>query len=414
MAKSDDAPAKNNEQPFSSTQLLISPVNSLGRAGRIRQFLKTANQLLVVLGIIWGVFALFEKHYALFIADVLLVAIGGISYALLRSKRILVAIHWLLLSLLFWVVGVAHFISGSGVNHNGAAHYWLIVYIVGLHFVLFGAARVLQTAYVASAILIFILVEYDLISLNPKYGFPSHDTLFSHGLTLGLVLIAVAILMRRYILDLDQAEKRARAATIRSNELLNSVLPPSVAQRVQREGSTYTQSAENCTILFADIVGFTPLSERLSATELVSLLNQIFGRFDQLTVQHGVEKIKTIGDGYMVVCGIPKPDSRHAHRIIDLAQDMLLVMNEFDGLSIRIGINTGTVIAGIIGQTRIAFDLWGRAVNIASRMESHGENARIQVTEDTYSLLRGEYQFDAPRIIDVKGKGEMRVFFLAN
>jgi adenylate cyclase len=195
--------------------------------------------------------------------------------------------------------------------------------------------------------------------------------------------------------------------------LLNSVLPPSVVQRVQREGNTYTQSADNCTILFADIVGFTPLSERLSAAELVSLLNQIFGRFDQLTVKHGVEKIKTIGDGYMVVSGIPKPETDHAVRIMNLAQDMLLVMDEFEGLSIRIGINTGTVIAGIIGQTRIAFDLWGRAVNIASRMESHGMDGRIQITEDTYGLVQDEYDFDDPRIIDVKGKGPMRVFLLA-
>ena len=414
MGKTQADTLASNRQDFSSTQLLISPVNSLGRAGRIRSFLKTANQLLIVLGLIWGAFALSEKHYALLVADLILIGIGVFSYTLLRSKRILIAIHWSLLSLLFWVGAVAYFISGSGVNHNGAVHYWLIVYIVGLHFVLFGAARILQTSYVATAILVFIIIEYDLVSLDPRFGFPTHDTLFSHGLTLGLVLIAVAVLMRRYILNLDQAEKRAQIATIRSNELLNSVLPPSVVQRVQREGNTYTQSADNCTILFADIVGFTPLSERLSSTELVSLLNQIFGTFDQLAVKHGVEKIKTIGDGYMAVSGIPKSDPRHAHKVIDLARDMLLAMAAFEGLDIRIGINTGTVIAGIIGQTRIAFDLWGRAVNIASRMESHGANGRIQVTEDTRELLKNDYEFDEPRVIEVKGKGEMRVFFLSD
>lgn len=410
-------PAANNAekaQPFSGTQLLVSPVNSLGRAGRIRQFLKTATQLLIVLGAIWGAFALTESHYGLFFADLLLICIGAMSYFLLRSKRILIAIHWLLLSLLFWVMGVAFFISGSGVNHNGAVHYWLIVYIVGIHFVLFGAARVLQTSYVAIAILAFILIEYDLISLDPRYGFPAHDTLFSHGLTLGLVLIAIAVLMRRFILDLDHAEKRAQIATIRSNELLNSVLPPSVAQRVQREGNTYTQSAENCTILFADIVGFTPLSQRMSAPQLVALLNRIFSRFDQLAIKHGVEKIKTIGDGYMAVCGIPKPEALHAHKTISLAQEMQLAMKDFDGLSIRIGINSGSVVAGIIGQSRISFDLWGDAVNIAARMESHGENGRIQVTEHTYALVKDNYNFDPPRIIDVKGKGDTKVYLLAD
>ena len=401
------------EEAFSTTQLLISPVNSLGRAGRVPQFLKTANLLLIILGAIWGAFALVKEQYALFLADVILVAVGLTSYYFLRSKRLLVSLHWLLLSLLIWVVGVAYFISGSGVNHNGAVHYWLIVYIVGIHFVLFGAALILQTSYVAIAILAFILIEYDLVSLDPKYGFPSHDTLLSHGLTLGLVLIAIAVLMRRYIQELGQAEKRAQIATIRSNELLNSVLPPSVVQKVQREGTTYTQTAENCTILFADIVGFTPMSERLTAPELVSLLNRIFSRFDQLALKHGVEKIKTIGDGYLVVSGIPEEVSDHAHRIINLAQDMLVAIKEFDGLSIRIGINTGTVIAGIIGQTRIAFDLWGAAVNVASRMESHGIDGRIQLTQNTYALIKRDYDFDPPRKINVKGKGEMLVFLLA-
>lgn len=412
MSDSDPEQINPTSEIISGTQLLFSPINSLGRAGRIRQFLNTSVQLLVVLATIWGLFAYLEGHHALLIADAVLLFISAVSYLLLRAKKLLISIHWLLLSMLVWVAAVAYFISGSGVHHNGAVHYWLIVYIVGIHFVLFGAAQILQTSYVATAILIFIVVEYDLVSLDPKYGFPNHDTLFSHGLTLGLVLIAVSILMRRYIFDLGQAETRARIATIRSNELLNSVLPPSVVQKVQKDGYSYTESAENCTILFADIVGFTPLSERLKATELVALLNQIFSRFDQLTIKHGVEKIKTIGDGYLAACGIPKADPDHALRVIELARDMQLVMQEFDDLSIRIGINSGAVTAGIIGQTRIAFDLWGRTVNIASRMESHGVDGRIQLTASTYELIKHRYRCSEERVVDVKGKGEMRVYLL--
>ncbi|MGR8948523.1 MAG: adenylate/guanylate cyclase domain-containing protein, partial [Gammaproteobacteria bacterium] len=133
----------------------------------------------------------------------------------------------------------------------------------------------------------------------------------------------------------------------------------------------------------------------------------------RLTVKHGVEKIKTIGDGYLAVCGIPKPSADHAQSVLRLAIDMQKEMQAFEGLSIRIGINTGTVIAGVIGETRIAFDLWGQAVNIASRMESHGENERIQVTEKTYELVKDDFSFDPPRLIEVKGKGEMRVYLLS-
>ena len=208
--------------------------------------------------------------------------------------------------------------------------------------------------------------------------------------------------------------KSARGfATTRANNLLDSVLPPSVSKKVQADGKTYTVKADNCSILFADIVGFTPLSERYSADELVRLLNQIFSRFDQLTLKHGVEKIKTIGDGYLAVCGIPTASQDHAKKIVALAIDMQRAMDDFDELSIRIGINSGTVVAGIIGETRIAFDLWGQAVNLASRMESHTDDGRIQLTEDSYELVKDDFRFDDPRYIDVKGKGEMKVYLLS-
>ena len=415
MHSEKEAPnGREGSKSQGNTQLLLDPAKSLGRAGRARRFIKTANLLLVVLGSLWGCFAYSQSQWALLVADVILVAIGLSTYVLLKKAKLLFSIHWLLILLIVWVASVAYFISGSGVNHHGAVHYWLIVYIVALNFVLFGAATVLQTGYIGTAILLFIIIEYDLISFDPRYGFPSHDTLFSHGLTLGLVLIAIAVLMRTYIQELGIAEERARIATSRANELLNSVLPPSVAQKVQRDGQTYTERADNCSILFADIVGFTPLSERLSADELVNLLNQIFSRFDRLTVKHGVEKIKTIGDGYLAVCGIPKAAPDHALRVMQLAVDMQREMEDFEGLSIRIGVNSGTVIAGIIGQTRIAFDLWGQAVNIASRMESHSENGRIQVTAETFELVKGQFKFDPPRTIDVKGKGQMSVYLLAS
>ena len=395
------------------TQLFLEPLRSLGRAGRVRKFLNTATVLLIALAAIWGIYAISQKQYPLLIADGILISTGVITLWLVRIGKLLWAIHWLLVSLLLWVSGVSFFISGSGVNHHGAVHYWLIVYIVALNFVLFSAAGLLQTTYVAIAILCFIVIEYDLLGFEPAFGFPSHDLLFSHGLTVGLVLIAISVLMRRYIRELGNAEERARAATMRANALLNSVLPRSVSDKVQREGKTYTEKAENCSILFADIVGFTALSEQLDAAELVQLLNQIFSQFDQLTIDHGVEKIKTIGDGYMAVCGIPTPKADHAERVLALAIAMQRAMKNFDGLSIRIGVNSGTVVAGIIGQTRIAFDLWGQAVNIASRMESNSENGRIQVTEETYELVKEHYSFDAPRFIDVKGKGEMKVYLLA-
>ena len=189
-------------------------------------------------------------------------------------------------------------------------------------------------------------------------------------------------------------------------------MPRSIVNRIRDHGRTFTQKVDDCTVLFADIVGFTPLASRLSAEELVALLNRIFNRFDELTEMYSVEKIKTIGDGYMAACGLPERCDDHAQRIARLGLAMIEAIDEFDDLSVRIGINSGPVLAGIIGHKRIAFDLWGETVNLASRMESHGRSGCVQVTQNTYELLRDEFHFDAGRQVEVKGKGLMTAYIL--
>ena len=169
--------------------------------------------------------------------------------------------------------------------------------------------------------------------------------------------------------------------------------------------------------MFADIVGFTELSAQIPPIELVEILNVIFSEFDQLTEEHGLEKIKTIGDAYMVVGGLPGPKPNHAEAIAAMALDMQNTISDFctetgKALSIRIGINTGPVIAGIIGTKKFIYDLWGDTVNIASRMESHGIPGSIQVTEMTYNRLRKYYLFEERGMVPVKGKGPMNCYLL--
>jgi adenylate cyclase len=171
------------------------------------------------------------------------------------------------------------------------------------------------------------------------------------------------------------------------------------------------------TVLFADIVGFTSLSARTSPQQLVGLLNQIFSRFDRLAEQHGLEKIKTIGDAYMVVGGLPHPSEDHAIAVADMAIDMQKAINQFnietgEAFSIRIGMNTGAVVAGVIGLRKFIYDLWGDTVNIASRMESHGVAGGIQVTETTYLRLVETHHFEPRGVIEVKGRGEMMTYWL--
>ena len=216
---------------------------------------------------------------------------------------------------------------------------------------------------------------------------------------------------------LEQEQAKLFAEQERSEKLLRNILPDSIACRLKHESQTIADSFSEVTVLFADIVGFTELSARISATELVELLNQIFSRFDRLAEKHGLEKIKTIGDAYMVVSGLPEEREDHARAMADMALDMQVALSQFNqqsqyNLTLRIGIHTGEVVAGVIGLKKFAYDLWGDTVNTASRMESHGIPGRIQISEITYRHLHKNYLLQERGVISVKGKGKMKTYLL--
>jgi PAS domain S-box-containing protein len=219
------------------------------------------------------------------------------------------------------------------------------------------------------------------------------------------------------ISDRIKAEQSLRLEQNKSERLLLNILPkPIVKQLKQFQGSLAQQFTE-ATILFADIVGFTPLSAQMPPLELLNLLNQIFSAFDQLAEKHGVEKIKTIGDAYMVAGGLPVPQENHAEAIAQMALDMQQAIGQFktqqgESFQIRIGINTGPVVAGVIGIKKFSYDLWGDAVNVASRMESSGLPGRIQVTAATKERLQDKYLFEERGATLVKGKGLMISYWL--
>ncbi|MCL1475458.1 adenylate/guanylate cyclase domain-containing protein [Argonema antarcticum] len=213
------------------------------------------------------------------------------------------------------------------------------------------------------------------------------------------------------------AQEALRYEQEQTERLLLNILPHAIAQRLREEETTIADSFDESTVLFGDIVGFTELSASIEPVELVELLNEIFSTFDTLTDQHGLEKIKTIGDAYMVVGGLPIPRTDHAEAVAEMALDMQIEINRFNSetnqnLQLRVGINTGPVVAGVIGIKKFSYDLWGDTVNTASRMESHGIPGSIQVTASTYQLLRDKYLFEERGRIPIKGKGEMTTYFL--
>jgi class 3 adenylate cyclase len=204
----------------------------------------------------------------------------------------------------------------------------------------------------------------------------------------------------------------------RENEaLLLNILPGEIAERLKAGEGEIADRFADVTVLFGDLVAFTTLAASMSADEIVEMLNGLFSRFDRVANDLGIEKIKTIGDCYMAVCGLPSPRSDHAERIAHMALRMLEEVRAYGkekglGLQMRIGLNSGPVVAGVIGTSKFIYDLWGDTVNLASRMESTGVPGEIQVTRSVYERLQGRFQFEDRGVIQVKGKGEIETWLL--
>jgi adenylate cyclase len=224
------------------------------------------------------------------------------------------------------------------------------------------------------------------------------------------------------LLAVFAAERRAALSALRleqakAENLLLNILPRSIADKLKDETQPIADHFGSASILFADVAEFTPWSERLPPAEVVGYLDRLFSHFDELAERYALEKIKTIGDCYMVAAGVPTPRPDHARALALMALDMLEAMRSHEevahlGHELRIGINSGPVVAGVIGRKRFLYDLWGDAVNTASRMESHGTPGRIQITRATYELLADEFECELRGTIEVKGKGEVEAWYL--
>ncbi|MFN2137924.1 MAG: adenylate/guanylate cyclase domain-containing protein [Candidatus Promineifilaceae bacterium] len=285
---------------------------------------------------------------------------------------------------------------------------WTIINLVFA--VLFTSRRyvLLTVAYFILLVAVSGLRQPQIESLAPGLspGFVGNDA------TVNIVLMGLLITGSGLYL-FNQIERYRRKA----DNLLLNILPGSIAERLKEDPSTIADGFKEVTVLFADIVDFTALSAEANAVDVVCKLNEIFSEFDLLAARHGLEKIKTIGDAYMVAGGLPQPRNDHCAAVAAFALDIVAEMDRhkaWDGrpLRIRVGINTGPVVAGVIGRQKFIYDLWGDAVNVASRMESNGLSNQIQVTQAVRDELAGRYEFEARGPIAVKGKGQMTTYLL--
>jgi class 3 adenylate cyclase len=384
-----------------------------------RRRVRLTNQAAVIGSVSCGSFAL---GYTLIDARVLAAPIAANVFGVVsllaalalnaRGRRLLA--RALVLLPVNIVVVVASMLLGGRV---GFVYYCVLFAAVA--FMLFPASeRLLRFAFFtlsAVSCVIVRLVAPKEAELALRLGEAADATL---DIISALAVIAtVGVVVHLFTADTERAEDRLAAEHDRSEKLLLNILPSSISARLKSDGESIADGFAEVSVLFADIVGFTELSQRLSPDALVRMLNRIFSAFDDLAERLGLEKIKTIGDAYMVACGLPLARADHAQAIARMALEMQRALAKLNaeegyGLQVRIGMHSGPVVAGVIGKRKFIYDLWGDTVNTASRMESSGLPGAIQVTAEVFERLRGEFEFEPRGAVSVKGMGEMQTYLL--
>jgi|JI8StandDraft_1071087.scaffolds.fasta_scaffold00786_7 adenylate cyclase len=335
-----------------------------------------------------------------------------------RRKYLLAKIYGLLVA--WFNISITSLILGTQQNF----HLYLLAVIAVSYFYFEEKERIYQYAIQFLVSVSFLCIEIWFSLHEGLVIFPEEFNFLSRlNNDIGLLLFIIGFFFyiasnyRRAELSLEEEKSKVEGEKKKSEALLHNILPVPIADRLKLNQTSIADGYSSITILFADIVGFTPLSEKMRPAELVSFLNEIFSEFDLLVTKYKLEKIKTIGDAYMVAGGLPLVSNDHAKRIANFALEMIEVIKKFNSasshkLDLRIGIHSGPAIAGVIGLKKFSYDVWGNAVNIASRMESHGLPGKIQVSSETYEFLRNDFNLTERGEIEIKGKGKMKTYFL--
>ena len=334
----------------------------------------------------------------------------GLFFCLARFYNYYRPLYWPFVGLMIvFLVFNSLFNAGS----LGGAHYYFIVALVIAIILAESAARKVQAMVLFTLVVgAFLLLE----QLQPQWITPYQDINARFG-DIFSNLLFVQLFAGLLVLVLAQNLNQERR---KSDRLLLNILPHSVAEELKANDRVEPQDYDQASVLFTDFVGFTNISENLTPQELIGELSTSFGQFDLIAKQHGLEKIKTIGDAYMAVGGIPKANNTHAVDCVltalTLAEFMreLRAQREATGLpawQLRIGINTGPLVAGVIGTEKFAYDVWGDTVNIASRLESSGEPGRVNISADTYEIVKPFFVCEYRGLIKAKSKGEIAMYF---
>jgi guanylate cyclase len=377
-----------------------------------RTLLVSASLMFILAGLLWGaVYVAFGEPLA---------GAVPLSYSAVASLSIVVFgltrhYRWFRFTQLLLILCLPFLLQLAlgGFVSSSAAVLWSLICPFGA--LLLGERRQAVGWFLAFLVLVVLggVVQPEARLVN---HLPSWLVLSYFVANIGAVSAIAFVLLHHFVGQEQKFFRLLRAEQDKSERLLQNVLPKEIAHALKERHGTLAEAYDGVSILFADMVGFTSLSDKMSPTEMVELLNDVFSHFDRLVEHYDLEKIRTIGDSYMVVAGAPRPRPDHAQALARLALDMRAFVGGYrrDGrhLSFRIGISSGPVVAGVIGRQKFHYDVWGDPVNMASRMESLAPPGRIQITRETYELIKSDFDCEPRGTVAVKGKGDRETWFL--
>jgi len=381
---------------------------------RLQKALLVGGGLMFILaGAVWGIAYIVFGELTAGLIPLSYAVVSALSvtlFAITRRYRFFRFSQLLLILLLPFLLQVA---LGGFINSSAVALWSLISPFGALLFDEPRHAPQWFLGYLGLVILSGLLQPYVRVvnNLSPSL------VLFFFVANIGAVSAIAFVLLFSFVRQKNTALRLLRVEQEKSENLLLNILPKEIAAILKNENRTIADHFDGASILFADMVNFTPMTASMAPREMVDLLNEVFSYFDALVEQYDVEKIRTIGDSYMVAAGVPRPRPDHAQVLAHMALDVQAYIRSNPncvrrGLDFRIGINSGPVVAGVIGRKKFIYDLWGDAVNTASRMESHGVPGKIQITCETYELIKDDFVCEPRGKVPVKGKGEMETWYL--
>ena len=377
-----------------------------------KSLLVLTSVLILPIAVVWGSLYLIFGSPVGYVPFVYALVLLGAIIAFARTGNFALLLRVNLIDIL--LAPTLSMIPLGGFLPSGGIGLWGILAPVGA--LVFSGPRAGPRWYLAY-LAVFISSGVAGQIVGPVSTLPVWFTSTMLGLNVAVGGAFVFILLATFLGQRDRAMGALAREQERSEQLLLNVLPREIAPRLKAGESPIADAYDDATVLYADIVGSTRLAERLDAKQLVALLNGIFSRFDLLAERHGVEKIRTIGDNYMCVAGVPRRRADHAQAMARMALGICAYLDELraggeDRIDFRIGMNSGPCVGGVIGLRKFVFDIWGDSVNTASRMESHSVPGRIHLSDATYELIRDEFDCEPRGTIEVKGKGPMRTWFL--